>query len=245
MEAIGMLVGRTRETGALEDILAAVRDGLSGALVLHGEAGIGKTALLDWAAGKAGDMQLTRVAGLETEMNLGHAGLHQLLVPFLDGLDLLPAPQQAALQTAFGLVAGPLPDRFQVGLAVLTLLTDAAAGRPVLCVVDDAQWLDRASAEVLGFVARRLLADRVGMLFAVRDGEERTLVFDGLPELPVGGLADDEARELLALSTGGAVDPRVGERIVDETAGKPGLLARWRGSGRRARRRRFDPVISY
>jgi DNA-binding CsgD family transcriptional regulator len=221
MEAIGMLVGRTKETGALEDILAAVRDGLSGALVLHGEAGIGKTALLDWAAGRVGDMQLARVAGLETEMDLGHAGLHQLLVPFLDGLDRLPAPQQAALQTAFGLVAGPLPDRFQVGLAVLTLLTDAAAGRPVLCVIDDAQWLDRASAEVLGFVARRLLADRVGMLFALRDGEERTLVFDGLPELPVGGLAEDEARELLAVSTGGAVDPRVGERIVDETAGNP------------------------
>src|SRR5258705_9892253 len=160
-----MLVGRIKEAGALEDVLAAVRDGLSGALVLRGEAGTGKTALLDCAAGKAGDMQLARVAGLESEMDLDHAGLHQLLVPFLVGLGRLPAPQRAALQSAFGLVAGPPPDRFLVGLAALTLLTDAAAGRPVLGGVDDAQWLDRASAEVLGFVARRLFADRVGMLF--------------------------------------------------------------------------------
>jgi DNA-binding CsgD family transcriptional regulator len=221
MEAIGMLVGRTKETGALGDVLAAIRDGLSGVLVLRGEAGIGKTALLDWAAGMAGDMQLARVAGLESEMDLSYAGLHQLLVPFLDGMDRLSAPQQAALQSAFGLVTGPPPDRFLVGLAVLTLLIDAAASRPVLCVVDDAQWLDRASAEVLGFVARRLLADRMGMLFAVWDGMERAVAFDGLPDLPVGGLAEDEAHELLAVSAGGDVDPRVGERIVDETAGHP------------------------
>jgi DNA-binding CsgD family transcriptional regulator/tetratricopeptide (TPR) repeat protein len=221
MEAVGMLVGRIKEAGALEDVLAAVRGGRSGALVLRGEAGTGKTALLDCAAGKAGDMQLARVAGLESEMDLDHAGLHQLLVPFLLGLDRLPAPQRAALQSAFGLVAGPPPDRFLVGLAALTLLTDAAAGRPVLCVVDDAQWLDRASAEVLGFVARRLFADRVGMLFAVREGEERAVVFEGLPELPVGGLAEDAARELLSASAGGAVDPRVGGLLVAETAGNP------------------------
>jgi hypothetical protein len=134
MEAIGMPVGRIKETGALEEVLAAIRDGLSGVLVLRGEAGIGKTALLDWAAGKAGDMRLARVAGLESEMDLGHAGLHQLLVPFLDGLDRLPVPQRAALQSAFGLVAGPPPDRFLVGLAALTLLTDG--GGPAGAVRD-------------------------------------------------------------------------------------------------------------
>jgi DNA-binding CsgD family transcriptional regulator len=221
MEEMGMLVGRAKEEGALEDVLAAVRDGLSGVLVLRGEVGIGKTALLDWAAGMAGDMRMARVAGAESEMDLGFAGLHQLLMPLLDGLDRLPTPQQAALQSAFGLAAGPPPDRFLVGLATLTLLTDAAASRPVLCVVDNAQWLDQASAEVLGFVARRLLADRVGMLFAVQDGEEHAVVFDGLPELLVDGLEERAARELLAAAAGGPVDSRVSERIVAETAGNP------------------------
>ena len=216
-----MLVGRSKEVGALEDVLAAARDGLSGVLVLRGEVGIGKTALLDWAAGTAGDMRVARAAGVESEIDLGFANLHQLLVPLLEGLDRLPAPQRAALQSAFALTAGPPPNRFMVGLATLTLLTDAAASRPVLCVVDNAQWLDQASAEVLGFVARRLLADRVGMLFAVQGGAERAVVFNGLPELLVGGLADRAAHELLAAAAGGPVDPRVSERIVAETAGNP------------------------
>ena len=220
MEAIGMLVGRPKETDALEDLLTAVRDGLSGVLVLRGELGIGKTALLDWAAGAAGDMRVARVAGVESEMDLGFAGLYQLLVPFLDRLDRLPAPQRAALQSALGLAAGPPPDRFLVGLAALTLLTEAETSRPVLSVVDNAQWLDQASAEVLGFVARRLLADRVGMLFAVQDGADRA-AFDGLPELPVGGLAEPAARELLAAAAGGPVDSRVSERIVADTGGNP------------------------
>jgi DNA-binding CsgD family transcriptional regulator len=225
MEAMGMLVGRIKEIGALEDVLTAVRDGLSGVLVLRGEAGTGKTALLEWAAGTAGDMRVARVAGVESEMDLGFAGLHQLLVPLLDGLDRLPAPQRAALQSAFGLAAGPSPDRFLIGLATLTLLTDAAASRPVLCVVDNAQWLDQASAEVLGFVSRRLLADQVGMLFAVQGEEERAAVFHRLPELLVGGLTERAAHELLAAAAGGPVDPRVSERIVAETAGNPlGLL---------------------
>lgn len=216
-----MLVGRTKEVGALEDVLAAVRAGESEVLVLSGEVGIGKTALLDWAAEAAGDMRVARVAGVESEMDLGFAGLHQLLMPFLDGLDRLPAPQRSALQSAFGLVAEPPPDQFLVGLATLTLLTDAAASRPVLCVVDNAQWLDQASAEVLGFVARRLLADRMGMLFAVQGEEERAAVFDGLPKLPVRGLTEEAARELLAAAAGGLVDSRVSERIVAETAGNP------------------------
>src|SRR5690348_6099527 len=148
MEAIGMLVGRTREIDALEGVLAAGRDGLSGVLVLRGEVGTGKTALLDWAAGAASDMRVARAAGVASETNLGFAGLHQLLAPFLDGLDRLPAPQRAALRSPLGLAAGPAPDGFMVGLATLTLLTDAAASRPVLCVVDNAQWLDEASGAV-------------------------------------------------------------------------------------------------
>ena len=230
MEAIGMLVGRAKEAEALDDVLAAVRDGLSGALVLRGGAGIGKTTLLDWAARSAGDMQVARVAGVESEMGLGFAGLHQLLMPFLPGLGRLPEPQRAALGSAFGLAAGPPPDRFLVGLATLTLLTDAAASRPVLCVVDNGQWLDQASAGVLGFVARRLLADRVGMLFAVQDGEARAAVFEGLPELPVAGLDEQAARELLAALAGGPVDPRVSERIVAETAGNPLGLVEFGGA---------------
>src|SRR5579859_2872060 len=224
-----MLVDRVAETDVLERLLASVRDGLSGVLVLRGQAGIGKTALLDWTAGQAGDMLVTRVAGVESKMDLGYAALHQLLVPFLDGLEELPGPQRHALGAAFGLAAGPPPDRFMVGLAALTLITGATPGRPALCVVDDAQWLDRVSVEVLGFVARRLFADRVGMLFAVRTGEQQTVAFEGLSELPIGGLQEHAAGELLAASVGQPVDPRVGERIVAETAGNPLALVEFGG----------------
>jgi DNA-binding CsgD family transcriptional regulator len=215
------LLDRAVETDALAGVLAAVRDGLSGVLVLRGEAGVGKTALLDWAAGQAGDMQVARVAGAEAEMDMGFAGLHQLLVPFLGGLEGLPAPQRQALGSAFGLVAGPPPDRFLVGLAALTLLTDAAAARPVLCLIDDAQWLNRVSIEVLGFVARRLYADGVGMVFAAREMEEQALVLAGLPELAVGGLGEEAAHELLATSAGAQVDRQVSWRIAADTAGNP------------------------
>ena len=218
---MSILVGRTKEVGALEDVLSAVRSGLSGVLVLHGEVGVGKTALLDWAAGTAADMRVVRVAAAESEADLGFAGLHQLLAPLLDGLDRLPGPQRAALELAFGRSEGPPPERFLVGLAALTLLTDAAATRPVLCVVDNGQWLDSESAEVLAFVARRLLADQVGMLFAVRDGERRAVKLSGLPELPVTALSERAAREVLAEAAGGRVDARVSERIVAETAGNP------------------------
>jgi len=217
------LLDRAAETGALEGVLAAVRDGLSGVLVLRGEAGAGKTALLDWAAGQASDMQVARVAGAEAEMDMGFAGLHQLLVPFLGGLEGLPTPQRQALGSAFGLVDGPPPDRFLVGLAALTVLTDAAAAQPVLCLIDDAQWLNRVSIEVLGFVARRLHADRVGMVFAtrIRQEEERAVVLAGLPELTVGGLSEEAAHELLATSAGAQVDQQVSGRIAADTAGNP------------------------
>src|ERR1700757_2651156 len=148
-----MLVGRSEESEALERLLAAVRDGLSGVLVLHGEPGTGKTALLDHAVRAAGDMRVVRVAGVQSEMGSDFAGLHQLLLQFLGSLEKLPPPQREALSSAFGLVAGPPPDRFLAGIAALTMITEAAREQPVLCVVDDAQWLDRASADALGFVA--------------------------------------------------------------------------------------------
>ena len=216
-----MLVDRVAEAGALDRMLAAVRDGLSGVLVLRGEPGIGKTALLDWAAEQATDMQVARTVGIESEMDLGFAGLHQLLIPFLGGLDRLPGPQRDALSAVFGLVAGAAPDRFLVGLATLTLITAAAAERPVLCVVDDAQWLDRVSVEVLGFVARRLFADRVGMLFSVREGERRAVVLERLPELTIDALPEEAAGELLADAAGHPVDQQTGARILTEAAGNP------------------------
>jgi DNA-binding CsgD family transcriptional regulator len=214
-----VLVGRADEAAVIDRLLAAVRGGVSGVLVLRGPAGIGKTALLEWAAGQAGDMRVARVAGVESEMDLGFAGLHQVLIPFLGAVEQLPEPQRVALSTAFGMVSGPAPDRFLVGLAALTLLTEAAVSRPVLCVVDDAQWLDRVSLEVLGFVARRLLADRVGMIFAVRDGERPADPLDGLTPLAIGPLADDTALELLAAAAGRPVGQRAGRRIVEQAAG--------------------------
>jgi DNA-binding CsgD family transcriptional regulator len=216
-----VLLDRVAETAAMKGVLAAGRDGLSGVLVLRGEAGIGKTALLDWAARQADGMQVARVAGVQAEMGMGFAGLHQLLVPFLSGLDGLPGPQRQALGSAFGLVDGPPPDRFLVGLAALTLLTDAAARQPVLCLVDDAQWLDQVSVEVLGFVARRLYADRVGVLFTVREEEDGAAGLAGLPELTVGGLPEQVAGELLAASAATPVDGRVSRRIVAGVAGNP------------------------
>jgi len=215
------LLDRTGETGTLREVLTAVRDGLSGVLVLRGEPGIGKTALLDWAGGQAGDMQVARVAGVQAEMGMGFAGLHQLLLPFLGGLDGLPGPQRQALGSAFGLTDGPTPDRFLVGLAALTLLTDAAAGLPVLCLIDDGQWLDQVSVEVLGFVARRLYADRVAMLFTVREREEQAAALAGLPELLLGGLPEEAAGELLAVSAAAPVDARVSAQIVSGVTRNP------------------------
>src|SRR5262245_3699229 len=174
-------------------------------------------------------MHLARVAGVQAEMGMGFAGLHQLLVPFLGGLEHLPGPQRQALESAFGLVAGPPPDRFLVGLAALTLLTDAAAARPVLCLVDDAQWLDQVSVEVLGFVARRVYGDRVGMLFTVREGEGQAAALAGLPELMLGGLPEEAAGELLATSAGNRVDGQVSAQVVASAAGNPLALVELAG----------------
>jgi DNA-binding CsgD family transcriptional regulator len=216
-----MLVGRVDEVTVIGQALTTVRNGMSSTLVLRGQAGIGKTALLDWTAEQAADMRVIRTSGAESEMDLGYATLHQLLMPFLDGLGQLPAPQRDALRSAFGLVAGPPPDRFLVGLATLTLITEPTASRPLLCLIDDAQWLDRVSVEVLGFVARRLFADPVGVVFAMRDGERQAAGLDGLPTVTVSSLAADAAGELLARTLESPVNQRVSDRVVTETAGNP------------------------
>src|SRR3954462_12557409 len=158
------LLGRVSERDALERLIAGVRAGQSRVLVVRGEAGVGKTALLEHLAGTAEGCRIERASGVEWEMELAFAGLHGLCLPMLGGLKGLPGPQRDALSTAFGLSAGPPPDRFFVGLAVLSLLADRAEGRPLICIVDDAQWLDRVSAQTLAFVARRLFAERVGLV---------------------------------------------------------------------------------
>ena len=195
-----------------------VRAGESRVLVVRGEPGVGKTALLEYLVGQASGCRVARAAGVQSEMELAFAGLHQLCAPMLDRLESLPAPQRDALRTAFGISAGPAPDRFLVGLAVLGLLSEVAGERPLVCVVDDEQWLDRTSAQALGFVARRLAAEPVGLAFAARvTGEELA----GLPELVVEGLGDGDARALLGSVLAGPLDARVRDRIVAETRGNP------------------------
>jgi AAA ATPase domain len=212
------LTDRRRERGALDRLIDAVRAGESQVLVLRGEPGVGKSVLLDYLTRRAQHCQLLRAAGIQSEMELAFAGLHQLCGPMLVRLDRLPVPQQEALRTAFGLSAGPPPDRFLVSLAVLSLLSDAAGERPLVCVVDDQQWLDRASAQALGFVARRLAADPVGLVFGTRvPGPELA----GLPELEVLGLRDADARALLDSVLAGPFDARVRDQIVAETRGNP------------------------
>src|SRR3954449_7203641 len=214
------LLGRRSETATLDQLLEAVRAGESRALVIRGDPGVGKTALLEYVVEGAAGCRVARSAGVQAEMELAFAGLHQLCAPMLDRLDRLPGPQRDALGAAFGLTSGHAPDRFLVGLAVLSLLAEVAEERPLVCLIDDAQWLDRASAQALAFVARRLLAESVGVIFAVRTGgEERDVA--GLPELVVEGLPDDDARTLLASAIRGPLDERVRDRIVAETRGNP------------------------
>ena len=215
------LVNRVSEMARLGALLDDVRHGLSGTLVLRGEAGIGKTALLERAISSANDFQVVRALGIESEMELGFAGLHQLVLPFLPRLERLPTPQRVALASAFGLRAGAPPDRFLVGLATLTILASAASEKPLLCIVDDTQWLDIESSEVLAFVARRLVADRIALLFAVREPAERHVALTGLPEMHIGGLLAEDAQSLLATVAGVPLDAQVSDRIIAETEGNP------------------------
>jgi DNA-binding CsgD family transcriptional regulator len=202
----------------LDELVSSVRRGESRSLVLRGEAGIGKTALLERLVGSAADLGIARATGIESEMELAFAGLHQLCAPLLGRLDRLPPPQRDALRVVFGLAPGPAPDRFLVGLAALSLISDAAEQRPLLCVVDDAQWLDQASALTLAFVARRLLAEPVGLVFAAREpGEE----LQHVPNLELHGLVNGDARALLDSTVPFALDERVRDRILAETRGNP------------------------
>ncbi len=188
--------------------------------MVRGDSGVGKTVLLEHLAGQASGAgcRVARAVGVQSEMELAFAGLHQLCAPMLGRVERLPVPQRDALRTAFGLAAGPPPDRFFVGLAVLSLLAEVAGDRPLLCLIDDEQWLDHASALALGFVARRLGADPVGLVFAARDpGTELA----GLPELEVTGLGDSDARALLEAALAGPLDARVRDLIIAETRGNP------------------------
>jgi DNA-binding CsgD family transcriptional regulator len=217
-ERAAELRGRHRERDVLDRLVDAVRGGESRVLVVRGEPGVGKTALLDHLVESASGCRVARVAGVQPEMELAFAGLHQLLTPMLGRLERLPAPQRAALRTAFGLGPGSAPDRFLVGLATLGLLADVAQEDPLVCLVDDAQWLDQASAQVLGFVARRLAAESVGLVFAARAPGEELM---GLPELMVEGLAEADARALVEAALTGPLDARVFDRLVAEAGGNP------------------------
>jgi DNA-binding CsgD family transcriptional regulator len=215
-----VLVGRHRECAALDDLLAGLREGGSRVCVIRGEAGIGKSVLLEYVAVQASRVKVTRTRGIEADMELPYASLHQLCAPFLAEVDALPGPQRDALRVAFGVAAGDPPDRFLVGLAVLTLLTRASETRPVLVVVDDAQWLDQVSLQTLEFVARRLLAEAVAMVFAVRDPEGQAALV-GLPTIGIGGLDAAAGGELLETAVGGQMEKRVRDRFVAEMHGNP------------------------
>jgi DNA-binding CsgD family transcriptional regulator len=214
------LLGRQSECETLDTLLADVISGRSRVIVLRGDAGVGKSALLEYLSHRVDDWRIATAVGVESELELAYSGLHQLCGPMLDHLDRLPDPQREALATVFGLSAGPPPDRFLVGLASLTLFAEVAEGRPLVCIVDDAHWLDSASAQILGFVARRLFAERIALVCAARTrtGVE---VLDGLPELYVTGLGDSDARALLLENVPGPLDAAVCEQIVTESHGNP------------------------
>jgi DNA-binding CsgD family transcriptional regulator len=214
------LRGRHREIAVLDDLLAKAQAGTSSVLVLRGEPGIGKTALLDYAASRAKGFRVDRLCGVESEMELAFASLHLLFGPLLDRLDRLPGPQRDALEVALGVRDGHAPDRLLVGLAVLSMVADLAEEQPLACLVDDAQWLDQSSLQALTFAARRLLADRVAVVYSVRDGSDIPQLA-GLPELRVTRLHDPDARALLASAVHGRLDPSVEDRIVAETHGNP------------------------
>ena len=202
----------------MDELVADIRSGTGRSLVLRGEAGIGKTTLLSYLEASASGLTILRAAGVDSEMELAYASLHQLCLPLLDELEKLPAPQRDALGTVFGLSAGPMPDRFLVGLAVLSLLSEAAESRPLLCVIDDAQWLDAASVLTLVFVSRRLLAEPVGIVFAAR---EPCAELEQIAGLEVRGLGDGDARAVLDSAVPFKLDERVRDQLIAETRGNP------------------------
>src|SRR3984885_350569 len=214
----GRLRGRGRERERLGRVLTGIRSGRSEVLVVRGEAGIGKTALLEHLVEQASGCMVARAAGVQADMELPFAGLQQLFGSMLGSLEPLPDPQRDAVEVAFGVRSGPAPDRFEVGLAVLGLLAEVAEQQPLVCVVDDAQWLDQASARAMAFVARRLLAERIALVFATRELSD---ALAGLPDLGVGPLGHRDARALLESVLPARLDTRVVQRIVLETHGNP------------------------
>ncbi|MER6510580.1 BREX system ATP-binding domain-containing protein [Nonomuraea sp. NPDC001636] len=231
MAAAPILQGRRHERERLDQALLRVEDGESAVLVLRGEAGAGKTTLLRHLEERASGCRIARITGVESELDLPFAALHQLCAPLLASAATLPEPQRQAIDVAFGNATGPAPGRLVLGLAVLSLLAEAAEERPLVCLVDDAQWLDVATRQVLGFVARRLHAESVLLVFAVREPSQDTLLA-GLPELTVDGLAEEDARALLTVTTPGLLDAKVADRIVAETRGNPLALLELSHSGR-------------
>src|SRR4051794_21839262 len=213
-------LGRSEERDVLDRLLETARGGQSAVLLIRGEAGIGKTALVRYAARRAAGFRVAQIAGVEAEMELPFAGLHRLCAPMLAQLDALPDPQQNALRISLGLSSGDAPDRFLVALAALSLFAEVAEERPLLCLVDDAQWLDAATSQVLGFIARRLLAESVAIVFTVREPSDERELAD-LPGLSLGGLQDDDARALLSAVIPGRLDESVRDRLVAETRGNP------------------------
>ncbi|WP_405060019.1 LuxR C-terminal-related transcriptional regulator [Kribbella sp. NBC_01505] len=212
------LIGRQAECDALDQVVTAIRSGQSRALVVHGDAGVGKTALLGYLSHHATDCRVTRVSGVESEMVLSFSGLHQLCVPALHLLDRLPPPQSEALRTVFGLSSGPQPPSFLIGLAVLGLLAEAAETQPLLCIVDDQQWLDGCSAQILAFVARRLDAESVGLVFAAPAVDA---LLAGVTEFPVRGLTDQDSRRLVDDVLSGPIDAKVRDQLIAEAHGNP------------------------
>jgi hypothetical protein len=218
---VSTLLGRENEISTLERLLADARIGHSRVAVIEGEAGVGKSAILDRLEELGDGMDVARAAGVEPEMDIPYSGLHQLLMPFLDGIQRIPGPHKDALQSAFGLDRGSPGDRFFIGMAVLALLSDAAMKNPVLCVVDDAHRLDTASLDALGFTARRMVADRLAMVFAVREEDPRSAALQGVARVELHGLAEHPALELLEETVDGPLDAAVARRIVAETEGNP------------------------
>jgi DNA-binding CsgD family transcriptional regulator len=214
------LLGRRRERQVLDGLVADAASGTSQVLVIRGDPGVGKSSLLTYLSGRLAGWRVVSIAGVESEMELAYSGLHQLCHPLLGHLDALPAPQGDALATVFGLAPGPTPDRFLVGLATLSLLAEGAEAAPLACIVDDAQWLDRTSAQVLAFVARRLLAERVALVCAARPGIGDE-VLAGMPTLALGGLNEAEARRLLLRNLHAPLDAAVLARIIAECHGNP------------------------
>lgn len=220
-----MLYGRERECTQIDQLLAAARERRSQALVVRGEPGIGKSALLGYAAEQASGLQILRTAGIQTESQLPFAAVHNLLLTVLDRAEAIPERQRAALLSAFGLGPGAGEDRFLISLAVLSVLAEIAETAPLLCLVDDAQWLDEPSADALKFAARRVQAEGIVILFAARDDPTKPFVAQGLPELRMAGVGPSAAAALLAEHTGAPVAASVRDRLVADTLGNPLALA--------------------